>query len=299
MKNIEVDWTEAFNRLFDIINAEEDRQAPHYFSGTRFLKTLNKVDYSVPRNYMAFMESRREKGLSTTRETYYEELLNKLNPEKRKEAYLSFITELEPYNLPKLSELKALFGEEGDEVIKPVIVPEPKISDKFYLDVLNTINNALKGLEQKKGIYSGMGEEDIRDYLMMFLETRYQDTTATRESFNKSGKTDILLKHTDNTNLFVAECKVWSGQQALLAAINQLFDLYLTWRDSKAALLLFVRNSNFSGVLATIKAEVVAHPYFMRYVGDTDDSSFSYIFHLPGDKTREVKLEIMAFHLAP
>ena len=69
----------------------------------------------------------------------------------------------------------------------------------MYFDVLNTINNALKGLGQKKGIYSEMSEEDIRDYLMMFLETRYEDTTATRESFNKSGKTDILLKHSDNS----------------------------------------------------------------------------------------------------
>jgi len=193
-----INWNEAFNRLFEIINAGENRQAPHYYGGTRFLRSLNKVDYSIPKNYMAYMETRREKGLSTTRETYYEELLNSLSPEKRKEAYLSIINELEPYNLPDLAGLKALFGDDGVETIKPVVVPEPKISGKMYLDVLNTINNALKGLEQKKGIYSGMGEEDIRDYLMMFLETRYQDTTATRESFNKSGKTDILLKHTDN-----------------------------------------------------------------------------------------------------
>jgi hypothetical protein len=248
---------------------------------------------------MVYMDSRKEKGISTTREIYFEELLNSLSVEKRKEAYLSIIAELEAYNLPDLAALKTLFGDEGDETIKPVIVPEPKISEKLYLDILNTINNALKGLEQKKGIYMGMGEEDIRDYLMMFLETRYQDTTATRESFNKSGKTDILLKHTDNSNLFVAECKVWGGQQIFLAAIDQLFNLYLTWRDSKAALLIFVRNTDFSNVLATIKSEVNKHSFFVNYVGDTDDSSFSYIFHLPGDKNRKVKLEIMAFHFAP
>ncbi len=294
-----INWNEAYNRLFEIIDADGNKQAPHYFSGTRFLKALSKIDYSIPKNYMAYMDARKAKGLNTTRSIYYEELINSLTPEKREEAYLSIIAELEPYNLPELAALKALFGDEGNERIKPVAVPEPKISGKMYLDVLNTINNALKGLEQKKGIYSGMGEEDIRDYLMMFLETRYQDTTATRESFNKSGKTDILLKHTDNSNLFVAECKVWGGQQIFLAAIDQLFNLYLTWRDSKAALLLFVRNADFSGVLATIKSEVSKHQYFVRYVGDTDDSSFSYIFHLPGDKNREVQLEIMAFHLAP
>ena len=62
-----INWSEAFNRLFEIINAGGDRQAPHYYSGTRFLRALNKVDYSIPGNYMAYIESRREKGLSTTR----------------------------------------------------------------------------------------------------------------------------------------------------------------------------------------------------------------------------------------
>lgn len=294
-----INWQEAYNRLFEIINANDDRQAPEYFSGNRFLKVLSKIDYSIPKNYMAYMEERKKRGESTTRSIYYSDLLNSLSIEKRKEAYLAIISEIEHLNIPNLPALKSMFIEVGDETIAPVVVPEPKISEKIYLDILNTINNALKGLEQKKSIYSGMGEEDIRDYLMMFLETRYQDTTATRESFNKSGKTDILLKHIDNSNLFVAECKVWGGAQIFHGAINQLFDLYLTWRDSKAALLLFVRNTNFSAVLATIKAEAQLHPYFLRYVGDTDDSSFSYIFHLPNDPTREVRLEIMAFHFTP
>lgn len=55
---------------------------------------------------------------------------------------------------------------------------------------------------------------------------------------------------------------------------------------------IFQRKSN-------LKAEVSKHQYFVRYVGDTDASSFSYIFHLPGDKSHEVQLEIMAFHHAP
>jgi hypothetical protein len=293
---MEINWMEAYNRLFDIIHADGNQKAPQYYSGTKFLKILRKIDYSIPRNYMAYMDSRRKKDLSTSRVDYYKELLDSLTEPKRLEVYQKFISKLEAFNLPELDGLKALFGNDGNEAVKPVEVPEPKMSDNFYLDVLNTINSGLKGLEQKKKIYQGMGEEDIRDYLMMFLETRYSDTTATRESLNKSGKTDILLKHIDNSNLFVAECKIWGGQQVFFDAINQLFDLYLTWRDSKAALLLFVRNKDFSGVLDTIKNEVVNHPYYVEYTRDTDESSFSYIFHLPGDEERKVKFEIMAFH---
>ena len=92
---MKIDWTKAFYVLYDLINAGENRQAPHYFSGVRFLRLLNKVDYTIPRDYMAYMESRKEKGLRTNREVYYKELLDSLSLEKRKEAYLAFIAELE------------------------------------------------------------------------------------------------------------------------------------------------------------------------------------------------------------
>ena len=41
------------------------------------------------------------------------------------------------------------------------------------------------------------------------LNTHYRGK-ATAEAFNFHGKTDILIRH-DNQNLFIAECKYWSG----------------------------------------------------------------------------------------
>jgi hypothetical protein len=73
---------------------------------------------------------------------------------------------------------------------------------------------------------------------------------------NKGGKTDILVKHTDGTNVFVAECKYWKGEGVLHETINQLFDRYLTWRDSKVAIVFFVTIKEFSRVLQTIRASV-------------------------------------------
>ena len=96
--------------------------------------------------------------------------------------------------------------------------------------------------------------------------------------------------------MFVAECKFWHGGAEFLKAISQLFDRYLTWRDSKAALIVFVTNKDFTNVLKTIKSEIKAHPYFVKETGVRGESSFSYIFHLPQDNNKHVYFEILAFH---
>ena len=276
-----------------------DDNAPYYLTGPQFIDTIKSVDYGLPRNYSSYMAHLKGADKSQSRVEWNKGLLDGLSAEKRREAYVKLIAAIEPHNPPGLNELKAIFGlERGDEAIKIITMPDPKMAQPMYDDIIQTVNRAMKSFEHKKSLYSTMGEEDIRDYLISHLEGRYQSTTATREALNKSGKTDILIKHEDQTNLFVAECKFWSGQAGFTATINQLFNLYLTWRDSKAAVIIFVDNVNFTPVLATIKATITSHPYFVRHVKDTDLSSFSYIFHFPNDPSKEVQLEVMVYHFA-
>jgi len=172
----------------------------------------------------------------------------------------------------------------------------PVLPDEFYNDILDVINTFFKSVEKKPSTYQSKDEEGLRDYVLPTLETRYNNTTVTGETFNKGGKTDILIRYKDGTNLFVAECKFWKGEAVLHDTINQLFDKYLTWRDSKVALVFFVTNKEFSKVLATIQESVKKHPYYMRDNGARGESSFSYIFHFPLDKGKHVFTEIMAFH---
>lgn len=172
----------------------------------------------------------------------------------------------------------------------------PIVPDAFYTDVLDVIYTFFKAVEKKPSTYKGKQEEDLRDYVLPTLETRYDDLTVTGETFNKGGKTDVLFKYKDGTNLFVAECKVWKGEKVLHDTINQLFDRYLTWRDSKVALIFFVNGKEFSKVLDKIKLTVKDHEYFVRDNGVRGESSFSYIFHFPTDKGKLIYTEIMAFH---
>lgn len=193
--------------------------------------------------------------------------------------------------------------------VKKKIIPQPKVSGKkefssepmmskeMYDDVLKVIYDLGKSMEKKPSTYQNKDEEGLRDQILLVLETRYEGTTASGETFNRGGKTDIILKYAeDNSNLFVAECKFWNGTSEFNKAIFQLFDRYLTWRDSKTALILFVQNKDFSSVLDTIQTDIGKHPYFKRAKGKRGESSFSYIFGLPQDKDKEVFFEVIAFH---
>jgi hypothetical protein len=191
--------------------------------------------------------------------------------------------------------------------IKRQIIPQPQVSpkkqfsrvptmaDEMYEDVLNVLSQAGRAMERKPSLYRGKEEEDLRDQFLLFLETRYSATTGTSETFNKAGKTDILLKYEDGTNLFVAECKWWKGEREFHAAIKQLFDRYLTWRDSKAALLVFVPNKNFSAVVEKVRTETEKNAYFVRPTADRDETSLAFDFRLSNDEKRIVRFAILLF----
>lgn len=70
-----------------------------------------------------------------------------------------------------------------------------------------------------------MKEEDIRQQFLVQLNGHYEGQ-ATGETFNYEGKTDILIRN-QGKNIFIAECKFWSGAEALLDTITQILS-YLT-----------------------------------------------------------------------
>lgn len=174
---------------------------------------------------------------------------------------------------------------------------EPSMSNEMYDDILKVIYDSGKNMEKKPSLYENKDEEGLRDQFLFVLETRYEGTAATGETFNRGGKTDIILKYAkDGSNLFVAECKFWNGISEFNNAISQLFDRYLTWRDSKTALIFFVTNKDFTNVIRLMQQGITEHPYFKEKNGSRGETSFRYIFSLPQDKNKKVYLEVMLFH---
>lgn len=181
---------------------------------------------------------------------------------------------------------------EINQVDKPLMTDED-----LYEDTIRIINQIGQAMERKPALYLGKDEEGLRDTLLTSLESRFDDISVTGETFNHGGKTDILLKDTnDSHNVFIGECKFWHGKKHFLSAIDQLFDRYLTWRDSQTALIVFVGCSNFSSVVETIKNSVTLHKYYLCDNGSHSETSLSYIFRQPNDSNKEVKLEVMVFN---
>ncbi|WP_315112939.1 hypothetical protein [Clostridium intestinale] len=182
---------------------------------------------------------------------------------------------------------------------KPVIsekefVPEPVIDMKTYDDILNMLNNMVLVMERSPEAFSKMNEESLRQHFLVQLNGTYEGK-ATGETFNSNGKTDILIRE-DGKNVFIGECKFWRGDQVYLDTIDQLLG-YLCWRDTKAAILIFNRNKEFSNVLAKIEELTKQHKNFKKYIGKQNETQFRYIFNQPNDKNREIILTVLAFDI--
>lgn len=176
--------------------------------------------------------------------------------------------------------------------------PEPTLDQSTYHDILQIIYDLGKVFERYPSIYSGKGEEALRDLILLYLAPRFGiEGSVTGETFNKSGKTDILIRYR-NSNVFIAECKFWKGEKLYLSTITQLLG-YLSWRDSKAAVVIFVRTGAFSSVIETVKKVTPRHDNYLDFVNAEDETWFNYRFHIKGDKNREVKLTVLLFSIPP
>jgi hypothetical protein len=152
----------------------------------------------------------------------------------------------------------------------------------------------VKQFERLPSTYAGKEEEHLRDHFLLILEPNFEGS-ATGETFNKTGKTDILLRH-DGSNVFVAELKYWRGKKAYLETVTQLLS-YLTWRDSKAAIIVFVPNKDLTAVLSTIEQTTAEHSNHLGLVSIREPGWYEYRFHVNNDRNREVKLAVQVFHL--
>lgn len=172
--------------------------------------------------------------------------------------------------------------------------PEPALGETDYEEILGIIRNMVRVMEQSPKAFEEMGEENLRTHFLVQLNGQYEGR-ATGETFNFQGKTDILIRE-EGKNVFIAECKFWSGEKQFLETIDQLLS-YLSWRDTKAAVLVFSRNANFTEVLKKIEESVPNHPNHKRTIAKMDESTFRYIFHLPNDPNRELTITVLAFDI--
>ncbi|WP_376871352.1 hypothetical protein [Albirhodobacter sp. R86504] len=172
--------------------------------------------------------------------------------------------------------------------------PEPVLEDAEYNHILGVLENMVKVMEQSPGAFSKMDEESLRTHFLVQLNGHYEGG-ATGETFNFEGKTDILVK-VNGRNIFVGECKFWKGEKSYLETIDQLLR-YTSWRDTKASILVFNRNKDFSAVLEKIQETTLTHPNYKKLVAKCSETSWRYLFSQPEDANREMTVTVQAYNV--
>ena len=98
--------------------------------------------------------------------------------------------------------------------------PEPILDDAEYQYILQILRSMSFVIERSPTSFASLDEEAISDHFLIQLNGHYEGG-AIGETFNASGKTDILIRAGDK-NVFVAECKFWHGPKAFDEAVYQL-----------------------------------------------------------------------------
>jgi len=172
--------------------------------------------------------------------------------------------------------------------------PEPVLEDDTYNQILKIIDGMAHVMERSPSAFAKMGEEDLRQHFLVQLNGQFEGA-ASGETFNFTGKTDVLIRVQDR-NIFIAECKFWTGEKAFLDTVTQLLG-YLSWRDTKAAVVIFNRNVDFSGMLKSMETAISKHENLKRGPNKESETRFRCVFGNPSDGNREIIVTVMAFNV--
>ena len=176
---------------------------------------------------------------------------------------------------------------------KPVPVSGPALG-KFYEEILDVIRPRGRAMERTPGSFADRTEEQLRDDLLVSLNEMYRGQ-AGAESFNMSGKTDLLLRVQDH-NAFIAECKWWSGPIDMSKALDQLYG-YSTWRDSRLALIFFVGTKDPAAVVEKARAILAERAEFDGWAVAAHERELRCRVRWPEDPGRTATLTVLFFHL--
>ncbi|MGH3252543.1 MAG: hypothetical protein ACRDOI_40890 [Trebonia sp.] len=205
--------------------------------------------------------------------------------------------DIDAYHVP-VTRKKITLGAAAGGTVRPW-TPEPALAGNDYEAVLEVLRSARNALERSPSTTSKLDEPELRDILLVLLNAQFEGRAA-GEVFNGSGKTDILIRQ-DDRNVFIGECKILrhnTGVETVVAgALDQLFG-YLTWRDTKAALLLLIRDMDVPAVVSRACREIERHPNYTETGEAATGERYDFVMHAAADKSREIRLAVLPFLIA-
>lgn len=183
--------------------------------------------------------------------------------------------------------------------------PEWILDTAVYEQMIKTITGFTHALERRPSSARRLlpdtetlaDEETLRDWIMFILGSNYEAPDGGElfiggEVENGKGKTDILVRHAGR-NAFIGECKFWHGPKRFDEAIEQLLG-YTTWRDTKAAVILFITSQNATVAINKAGGRLAAHHACKKALASSDPSKRrDYQYSSPADERRTISLALL------
>lgn len=175
--------------------------------------------------------------------------------------------------------------------------PEYKLADDIADAVLSTVLSFTRALERLPGtagrLLDEYEEQAIRDLLLFLLNGNWQGL-ATGETFVGKGKSDILLRWRDR-DAFIAELKIWDGPAEFGRAIDQLLHRYTVWRDTRVALIIFIRGrQDVTSIIDKAVGTVLEHEaYVAGGQGAAGEGLQEFSMRAQTDGSRIVRLALL------
>ncbi len=260
----------------DNLNAEQlnkriDSDTQSLINGVSYLKTVvDQHNSTAPDTIRQALERKRKQAQSVS------SMLSQLKiPMRRKEEPPAFALPLKRRERPV----------RRPPVMTGTYAPEPYLEEAEYEYILKVLRSMSLVIERSPSSFATLDEPAIRTHFLIQLNGHY-DGDATGETFNAAGKTDILVRY-DNRNVFIAECKFWSGPKAFSECIDQLLG-YATWRDARCAILLFNTTKNSSAIREKMHEVMQQRSQHRKTVFHHPDGDSRYILIKDSEPGKEI-----------
>ena len=174
--------------------------------------------------------------------------------------------------------------------------PQWSLAEEMAESVMQTIASFSNALERLPGTAKRLldqDEETLRDVLLFVLNANFEGQ-VTGETFIGQGKSDLLLRWKDR-DAFVGECKIWKGPKALSDGLDQLLTRYTLWRQTRIALIVFIRDpKDATALIESAHATIRDHERTQRVLDVSEPASRGdYSVSGSGDEKRLAHLTFL------
>ena len=258
----------------------------------RLLEDLRKMIGHINREIERFTPTFRPRVLQQvkirreqveTQVSKFEETMTRIGVEIKKKPGA-----VEPVNVKVRQEIKLL--REG-----PSQPEQPVLTAEEITQIVGLIDQAGRGFEITPSAYTTLGEEQLRDIILGYLNIVFGLGAAIGEAFSKRGKTDIMLRVRDGSVL-VAECKFWHGAKQFGETIDHLIR-YLTWRHTYGIVITFSKNKGLTRVVEAAGEAVSKHESYTGELRTLGDTYFASIHTHPDDDVKSVEVHHLFYNL--